>query len=506
MLTDRSEHQVAFLIIQDAQIMLPESQTEQADLKPTVWDSELDGNAWASPSAQPGTEHEASAPKKAEPVKAGERFFAVDVLRGCALLGILAMNIVAFGWPMAAYSDPTRGGGFEGLDRGIWFFNHMFFEMKMMTIFSMLFGAGLVLMDQRAEARGAKIRGVYYRRILWLLAIGLVHAYLIWNGDILVMYAETGLLLYLFRNLKPKTLIILGVSASLLILPLFFGFVGAINYMRVTTARVEAQIKANEKPSNFDQKIHDIWDKNFKENFNPTPEKRAESWNKELAAYRGGYLGIVKFRAKDLLIEHTIGFLLGGFLLAGSRMLLGMGLMKLGVFSAQRSRKFYWWLLGIGYCVGLPLMVIDARQLIAHNFSIEYGLSGGFLVNVFGSVVVALGHVGLLMLIVQSGALSWLTQRLAAVGRMALSNYLTHSIVCTTLFYGYGFGLFGTINRTGLALIVLTIWIIQLVISPIWLKHFRFGPAEWVWRSLTYWRLQPMRSNADPSTAVLTAA
>ena len=136
------------------------------------------------------------------PVAAAERFFAVDVLRGFALLGILAMNIVGFGWPEAAYGDPFRGGGFEGLDRGVWFVNHMFFEAKMMTIFSMLFGAGLVLMDQRAEKRGAKIRGVYYRRILWLLVIGLIHSYLIWWGDILVLYAECGLFLYFFRNLR----------------------------------------------------------------------------------------------------------------------------------------------------------------------------------------------------------------------------------------------------------------------------------------------------------------
>ena len=105
----------------------------------------------------------------------------------------------------------------------------------------------------------------------------------------------------------------------------------------------------------------------------------------------------------------------------------------------------------------------------------------------------ALGHVGMLVLIVQSGALKWLTDRLAAVGRMALSNYLTHSIVCTTIFYGYGFNQFARINRSGLACIVLVIWVSQLLISPIWLRHFRFGPAEWLWRSLTYWKLQPMR-------------
>ncbi len=439
-------------------------------------------------------------------MSASERYFAVDVLRGFALLGILAMNIVAFGWPMTAYMDPTRGGGFEGLNKAIWYFNHLFFEMKMMTIFSMLFGAGLVLMDQRAEARGAKIRGVYYRRILWLLVIGLIHAYLIWDGDILVLYAETGLLLYLFRNLKPKTLIILGISASLLILPLFYGAQGAISYIKAAAARVEAQKNAGEKPSNWDKRLHDIWVDKVQKGLRPTAEQKAKAWDKELTVHRGGYLGIVKHRAKNLIFEHTIGFILGGVLLASSRMLLGMGLMKLGVFSAERSRRFYLWMLGIGYGVGLPLMIVDANQLIAHEFSLEYGMRGAFLINVFGSVIVALGHVGLLMLIVQSGALRWLTRRLAAVGRMALSNYLTHSIVCTTLFYGYGFGLYGTINRTGLAAIVLTIWIVQLLISPIWLAHFRFGPAEWVWRSLTYWRLQPMRLNRDETAAVATAA
>jgi uncharacterized protein len=132
-------------------------------------------------------------------------------------------------------------------------------------------------------------------------------------------------------------------------------------------------------------------------------------------------------------------------------------------------------------------------ELIRHKFSNDYGLHGGKFYNSYGSVIVALGHVGMVMLIVQSGALYWLTRRLAAVGRMALSNYLTHSIVCTTLFYGYGFGLFGTINRTGLAAIVLIIWASQLLLSPIWLAHFRFGPAEWLWRSLTYGQPQPMR-------------
>jgi uncharacterized protein len=275
--------------------------------------------------------------------------------------------------------------------------------------------------------------------------------------------------------------------------PLVLGFGAAINGMKAVTARVDSQVKAGETPSKLDKRIHDIWTDSLQEEFKPNPAQKLKNWNKEMAAYRGGYLGIVKHRAFDVLMSQTIGFLLGGFLFAGSRMFLGMGLMKLGVFAAKRSRSLYAWMAALGYGIGLPLMILDATLLIRHEFKEDYMLQGGVFYNAFGSLVVALGHVGLIMLIVQSGALTWLTRRLAAVGRMALSNYLTHSIVCTTLFYGYGFGLFGQINRTGLAAIVLTIWVVQLWISPIWLRHFRFGPAEWLWRSLTYWRIQPMQ-------------
>jgi len=479
-----------------------EISAQEMQLEPTVLDTEPGSLSEPFEGVTLAAESDVGVKKQVEPVSGSERFFAVDVLRGFALLGILAMNIVAFGWPGSAYQNPLRGGGFDGLDRGVWFGNHMVFEAKMMTIFSMLFGAGLVLMDHRAEARGARIRGVYYRRILWLLAIGLVHSYLIWNGDILVLYAECGLLLYLFRNLRPKTLIILGVSAMLVLVPLVLGFGAALDYMKATAVRVDAQTKAGEKSTPRDKRIHDIWTKKVQENVMPTPEQEAKSWNEELAAYRGGYFGIVKQRAMELLIVQTVGFLLGGGFFAVSRMLLGMGLMKLGVFSAERSRRFYLWMVGLGYGLGLPLMVFDGLELIRHSFSVDYEMHGGVFYNAFGSVVVALGHVGLLMLIVQSGALGWLTRRLAAVGRMALSNYLTHSIVCTTLFYGYGFGLFGQINRTGLAAIVLAIWVFQLMVSPIWLKYFRFGPAEWLWRSLTYWRIQPMRLLPEEKVAV----
>jgi len=464
------------------------------ELEPTVLDTELLYKPPGILDDAIKSDEEARIEPEAQPVAGSERYFAVDVLRGFALLGILAMNIVSFGWPWPAYGNPMRGGGFQGLDRGIWFFNHLVFEEKMMTIFSMLFGAGLVLMDQRAEARGAHIRGVYYRRVLVLLGIGLVHSYLIWMGDILVLYAQCGLLLYLFRNLRPRTLILGGIMALLVTIPLTFGMAAFVEHLKATAARVDAQIKAGETPSARDKQLHDTWTEEFQEYIEPTPEIEKKSWDKEMAAYRGGYRRIVEYRAPTVFIIQTIvPLLFGSLFVASGRMLIGMGLMKLGVFSAQRSRHFYLAMVVLGYGIGTPLMIFDGWEMIRHNFSHAYGLHGGKFYNAYGSVVVALGHVGLIMLIVQSGALGWLTTRLAAVGRMALSNYLTHSIVCTTLFYGYGFGLFGHVNRTGLVAIVITIWVFQLLISPVWLKYFRYGPAEWLWRSLTYGKPQPMR-------------
>jgi uncharacterized protein len=471
---------------------------EGSDLEPTLLDTEPGSAKAAEEQAASVDGWDEGAGSAAErpralPVAASERLFAVDALRGFALLGILAMNIVHFAWPGVVYGNPLRGGGFEGSDRALWYLDHLVFEGKMMTIFSMLFGAGLVLMDQRAAARGASVRGVYYRRVLWLLAIGLVHAYLIWSGDILVLYAECGLFLYLFRNRTPKALIVLGVSALLLFVPLMLGFAAGIDYLKATAARVEAQQKAGETPRPSDKRIHGIWTEHLQKEFEPTAEQRAKEWDKEIAVHRGGYLGIVKERALPMLVSQILELIFGVLFFAGGRMLLGMGLMKLGVFSASRSRRFYATMVALGYGIGLPLMVFDARQLLDHQFSVMDELHGGMLYNAFGSIIVALGHVGAIMLIVQSGAIAWLTRRLAAVGRMALTNYLTHSIVCTTLFYGYGFGLYGSINRTGLAAIVLAIWTFQLIVSPIWLKSFRYGPAEWLWRSLTYWRLEPMR-------------
>jgi uncharacterized protein len=178
---------------------------------------------------------------------------------------------------------------------------------------------------------------------------------------------------------------------------------------------------------------------------------------------------------------------------SGGLMLVGMGLMQLGVFAAVRSYRFYATLAGVGYAVGLPVVAFGILDLTAHDFDPvhEYIVGGHF--NYVGSLFVALGHVGAVMLVCKAGLLPWLTARLAAVGRMALTTYLTQTVLCTTLFEGWGFGLFGELVRFQLLAVVAGVWLSQLAVSPLWLRHFRFGPMEWLWRSLTYGRLYPFR-------------
>jgi uncharacterized protein len=435
---------------------------------------------------------------KALPVEGNERVASVDVIRGLALMGILAMNIVNFGWPQAVYGTPIIPPNFDydWGNVGLWGFNHLFFDTKMMTLFSMLFGAGLVLMSDRAKGRGAKMGGVYYRRVFWLLVIGLIHAYLIWDGDILVWYASCGLLLYPVRKWSPKTLIIVGVCMNLIFVPLLLGFrFGGIPYMKRTAERVEAQTKAGEKPSE--------WDKNVSERYKEMTKQEKPRWEDfvtEIAVHRGGYWGIVKDRASTLIWAQTLGFVFGGVWLAGGRMLIGMGLMKLGVFGAQLSKRAYQIMMVVGYGIGLPLMLFDVVHESMNGFflgrTLWYVLDGWPFLTLYGSLFVVFGHIGLVMLICQTNALPWLTRRLGAAGRMALSCYLFDSIFCSTLFYGYGLDFFGSLHRPLLYAIVITIWTAQLLICPLWLEKFRFGPAEWLWRSLTYWKLQPMKPKA----------
>jgi uncharacterized protein len=170
-----------------------------------------------------------------------------------------------------------------------------------------------------------------------------------------------------------------------------------------------------------------------------------------------------------------------------------MALFKWGILAGHRSAAFYRWILALALPIGLALESYGTWRNFAEHWDVRFSFFFGFQWNYWASLFVSAGYMGALLLVVKSGALPAATARLAAVGRMAFTNYLLHSLICTTIFYGHCFALFGRVPRTGQAAIVVAIWILQLAISPIWLRHFQYGPFEWAWRSLTYWKRQPIR-------------
>ena len=422
------------------------------------------------------------------PITSNERFVSIDVLRGVAVLGILVMNIYAFAMPLVAYSNPLALGGTEPHNIGTWFFTHILFDQKFLSIFAMLFGAGLVVMSTRADSRGAQFGRIYYRRQFWLLLIGAIHGYFIWMGDILFVYAAIGMLVYLFRHRGPRTLIIVAVLILPMALLFNYGIAKNIDRAIVEVAEIEELQASGTELSDEQAKALEDWETS-RQFMAPTEEDMLV----DIDLYRGGYLGIVEHRAPTVFLMQVFVTLIFGIWRVGALMMIGMALLKLGVLSGERSVGFYRKMMLAGYFIGLPLTIFSASHLYAHQFDPLYVMRVGGIANYWGSVIVAFGHIGLVMLIVKTGALQRLMARFAAVGRMALTNYLMHSVILTTVFYGYGFGLYGSIPRFWQMGFVVAVISLQLMLSPWWLSRYRFGPVEWLWRSLTYWKRQPFR-------------
>lgn len=403
---------------------------------------------------------------QAGPVTAAERIASLDVLRGVALLGILVMNIQAFSMIGAAYLNPTAYGDLSGANYWVWYLCHLFADQKFMSIFSMLFGAGIFLMTSRLEAAQKRPAAIHYRRMGWLILFGLLHGYLLWFGDILFNYGLCGLLAYVFRKMPPRRLIIIALCFVAVSSMLFLFSWWSFPYWP------HAQREAF---------THDTW--------RPTPEMVA----RELADYRSGWLAEMPRRFRENTMDQFQGFLFLSFWRIEGMMLIGIALFKLGFFSAKPSPKVYWIFLLVALFVGLPIIAYGTHLDFATGWQARESFFSHFQFNCWGSVLVALGWASAVMLVVQSSYLKWLAARLAAVGRMAFTNYLMDTFVCTFIFYGFGLGMFGKVSRVQQTGIVLAIWAVQLIASPIWLKHFRFGPFEWLWRSLTYLKLQPFR-------------
>jgi uncharacterized protein len=422
------------------------------------------------------------------PVGFEDRINSVDVLRGFALLGILVINIGMMGLPQIAINNPAPVGNDTGANLAIWTISRIFFFQKFMAIFSMLFGAGMILMYQRAEAAGRILGKTYYRRLGWLLLIGMIHAYFIWWGDILYHYAVSGMIIYLLRRLSARRMIIIGVIAFFIGSLFFFGLGFFMDICRSTALEGQAAQTAGEELTPSQESMMEIW-----ESIEPQLDPPPELIDEEVARFRGGYWSMVLGTIPQILSMHTFVFVFYIAWRAIGLMLIGMGLLKLGIFSAAAPRKLYLTFLMAGYGLGLPISAFIVYKIINSGFDMLYNFGFYAIYDSIAILLITAGHIGLVMLICQSDALSSIKSRLAAVGRMALTNYLMHSILLVPIFYGYGLKQFGQIGYFGLSALVIAMWALQMHLSPVWLRHFRYGPIEWLWRSLTYKKKQLMR-------------
>jgi len=390
------------------------------------------------------------------PTQKKERIVSLDILRGFAVLGILIMNVQAFSMIFAAYQNPFAFGDLTGANLLVWKLSHVFADLKFMTIFSILFGAGIYLMSNKLESKGLNPKNLHIRRMLWLLLFGLLHGYFLWHGDILVNYACVAFFVFLLRNKSVKLLLSLGLVSILI--PFLLNIMSGWSM----SFWPEEQINT------------------MAEQWLPTQE----TINTEMTAFTGSWWSGVTHRWSLVLMMQTVFLLFYGWRIFGL-MLLGIVLFKSGFLSAKKSYKMY--LLSMLACfgIGFTLIIAGMNNCFNDGWSLEYSRFFGLQYNYIGSIFVSLGYISVIMLIVKSGVFSrW--SIFGSVGQMAFTNYLLQTIICTTIFYGYGFAKFGTYTRLNQIILVFLIWIFQLVFSVIWLKYFKYGPFEWLWRSLSY--------------------
>ena len=433
-----------------------------------------------------------------EPVSEGDRLHTLDVLRGAALLGILLMNIQLFGMPHAAYSNLNLWGGRDGANLWTFVVQWILFEGKMRAMFSMMFGVGIALFLERATRRHDSMRAadLFARRMLWLMVFGIIHAWLIWYGDILYAYAICGLLIFPARHLSPRALFVTAAVVLTFVVAMFVG--DGLNKRSSRQAATEARAAEARGQALTEEQKEAItgWDETLKEVAPPREDLQAEVDN-----YRSGYVGALKERAEVVLQWHFIPVyfpLLGDF---WALMLIGIGLYKLGVLQGERPLGFYVRMAIAGYAIGIVVNGISTYLTLASNFDpVVFPLANA--PHQIGRVSIALAHLAMLVIALKAAWASWLTRRVASVGRMALSNYIAHSVICSLVFYSPGLALMGQLERYQLYYVVAAIWVFNLTWSPWWLARYRFGPLEWCWRSLTYWQRQPMRRRAaEPAVA-----
>ncbi len=415
---------------------------------------------------------------------AGDRHISIDAVRGFAVLGILLMNIVGMGLPSFAYIDPTYAGGSTGADLWTWAVNNVLTDGKMRALFTMLFGASAVLIADRAEGGHPGPAGTHYRRLGWLFLIGMLHAYLLWWGEVLALYAVAGVIIFPFRKLNPRLLLAIGAT-----------ILGALLVKNLLAAgHLEALRAAANAPGAAANAVR-AWQEASVSVILP-PEVKAQ----EIAGYRGGFMDALRVRAQMAMLMHLVIDPGDGLPEAIGQMFIGMALFRLGFFTLGWTSRAYGWMIAAGYLVGAPVTAWLAWKIVQADFD-PLALHRWEVWGQGPRPFIALAHASVVLLIVRSGAARALVGRFAAAGRMAFSNYLMTSIITTFLFCGFGFGLYGRLSRFQELAVVAGIWAFMLIWSKPWLARFHYGPFEWAWRSLVKWSPQPFARSPQADTA-----
>ncbi len=417
------------------------------------------------------------AAQRAGPVAHSERIQELDILRGFALLGILLVNMRLFSYPVQELLLGSEAVG-PTVDRVAAWAVQVFAESKFYPIFSFLFGLGFALQIQRAEARGTRFVPFYLRRLFVLLLIGVAHAVFIWVGDILVLYALLGAVLLLcFRRRSPRTLLLwagifLAVAA---LLPVgLSGLALLAKFTPAGAAEVRASFAASEAGL------------------------RTEAAQAVLVYASGSFAEITVQRLSDLRLMYGVAIFLAFNVLA--MFLLGLYVGRRGILHniaahAPLCKRLFWWGLTLGVSSNVAYTILNGGPEFALPTWLDVLADAA---RALGAPALALSYIAGLTLLLRNDAWRARLSPLAAVGRMALTNYLLQSVVATTLFYGYGIGLFGQVRPAGGVLLTIAIFAAQIPLSVWWLGRFQYGPVEWLWRTLTYLRRQPLRLRETP--------
>ncbi|MCM8557587.1 DUF418 domain-containing protein [Sphingomicrobium sediminis] len=406
-----------------------------------------------------------------------QRILTLDIVRGVAVMGILAMNIYAFSMPLGAYFNPNVYGGDSGINLGTWYADYILFDGKMRGLFSILFGASALLVVEKAMASQKSAAFTHYSRMFWLFLFGMAHYWFIWWGDILAMYALSGLFLFFWRKNSAKVLRNWGIA--------LFGVMTAFSLVQMGGLAAVMSNPDMIPAEDYEGMMENLAVAKIFMGIDTTGVAA------EIARMKGDYAGILDWRFN----EHRwkmLGFAAQGLPQSIGIMLIGMWLFRngflTGSWEAARYKKVATWCLAIGglgsAAIGYAMMSADFTFM---SIMIGMTANGPF------QVVMAIGWAALIILLAKKGMEGGLATRLAAAGRMAFTNYLGTSIVMTLVFYGYGLDLYGQFDRFAVNIFVLGMWALILLWSKPILDRYQYGPLEWLWRSLARLKFQPMR-------------